>query len=75
MSNQNYSEFKSRTQNKNSGGPGVKTRKGAFGAEHDSPQKDSKTGWPKAPGQRSPSLNRVKFPIVKTVVNSDGVDM
>ena len=75
MSNQNYSEFKSRSQNKNSGGPGVKTRKGSFGAEHDSAHKDTKTSWPKASGGRFRSLNAVKFPIVKTVVNSDGVDM
>ena len=74
MSNQNYSEFKSRTQNKNVSKK-LTTREGAFGAEHDAQHKDTKTGWPKAPGQRSPSLNRVKFPIVKTVVNSDGVDM
>jgi hypothetical protein len=73
MANQNYSEV--RRANKNSAGPGVKTRKGEFGAEHDAAHKDSKTGWPKAPGGRSPSLNRVGFPIVKTVVNSDGVDM
>lgn len=74
MANQNYSEFKSRSQNKNSGGPGVSTRKGAFGVEHDAAHKDTKTGWPKAPGQRSKSLNAVKFPIVKVSVNNDGID-
>ena len=74
MSNQNYSEFASRSQNKNTSKK-LTTRKGSFGAEHDGPHKDSKIGWPKAPGQRTQSLNRVKFPIVKTVVNSDGVDM
>jgi hypothetical protein len=76
VSNQNYSEFKSRNANKNSAGPGVKARKGEYGAEHDAAHKDTKTSWPKAPGQRSPSLNRsAKFSIVKTVVNSDGVDV
>ncbi len=74
MSNQNYSEFSSRRQNKNVSKK-LSTRKGSFGAEHDGAHKDTKTSWPKAPGQRSPSLNRAGFPIVKTVVNSDGVDM
>ena len=74
MSNQNYSEFSERRANKNSAKK-LKFRKGHAGAEHDSPHKDAKTAWPKAPGPRSRSLNRVNFHIVKTVVNSDGVDM
>lgn len=74
MSNQNYSEFRSRNVNANKSKK-LSTRKGEFGAEHESAQKDSKTGWPKAPGQRSPSLNRVGFPLIKIAVNSDGVDV
>lgn len=74
MSNQNYSEFKSRRANKNKGAGGYKYRKGEYGAEHDGAQKDTLTKWPKAPGQRSPSLNRVGFPVVKSAVNLDGID-
>ena len=75
MSNQNYSEFKSRRQNKNRNAGGYAYRKGEKGAEHDGAQKDTKTAWPKAPGPRSPSLNRVGWPIVKSAVNSDGIDV
>jgi len=75
VSNQNYSEFKSRRQNKNSSGPGVKARKGHFGAEHDGAQKDDPINWPKPGPNWGTSLNRTaKFPIVKTRVVKDGVD-
>lgn len=74
MSNQNYSEHASRRANKNKGAGGYKYHKGSYGAEHDGPQKDTPTKWPKAPGQRSPSLNRAGFPIVKSSVVNDGID-
>ena len=75
MSNQNYSEFKTRRQNKNSGGPGVKSRKGHMGAEHDAAQTDDPKAWPKPGPNWGTSFNRaVKFPVVKTRVVKDGVD-
>ena len=75
MSNQNYSAFKSRAQNKNSGGPGVKTRKGSMGAEHDAAHKDTMTNWPKPGPNWGTSLNKTaKFPVIKTRVVKDGVD-
>lgn len=75
MSNANYN--KQTAAGYGSGtGSAPKLRKGHKGAEHDAAHKDTKTSWPKAPGQRSPSLNRAaKFPIVKSAVNSDGVDV
>ncbi len=75
MSNQNYSEFKSRRQNKNSGGPGVKAPKGSMGAEHGPAQKDTVKNWPKVGPTWGTSFNRtVKFPVVKTRVVKDGLD-
>ena len=74
MANQNYSEHASRRANKNKGAGGYSYRKGEDGAEHGGAQKDSLTKWPKAPGKRSPSLNRVGFPVVKSAVNLDGID-
>ena len=75
MSNQNYSEFKSRKQNKNSGGPGVKARKGAMGAEHGPAQKDDPMGWPDVKPHWGTSLNRgARFPVVKTHVVKKGLD-
>ena len=58
----------------NTGGPGYKYRKGERGAEHDGPQKDTVTKWPKAGGPRSPSMNKVGFPVIKFRVVSDGVE-
>ena len=74
MANQNYTEHASRRANKNKGAGDYKYRKGEYGAEHDGAQKDTMTKWPKAPGQRSPSLNRAGFPIVKSSVVNDGID-
>ncbi len=75
MSNQNYSEFKSRSANKNSKGPGVKARKGSKGAEHGPAQKDDPKAWPKPGPTWGTSLNRgVNFPVVKTRVVKWGVD-
>mgnify|MGYP001578510516 CR=1 FL=1 len=74
MSNQNYSEFKSRSQNKNHSKK-LTMRKGAYGAEHGSAQKDDPTGWPDVKPHWGTSLNRTaKFPVVKTGVVRKGVD-
>jgi hypothetical protein len=75
MANQNYSEFKVRSQNKNASGPGVRVKSGEYGDEHGSAHKDTPVSWPKAPGDRSPSLNAAGFPKVKAAVVADGVDL
>jgi hypothetical protein len=75
MANQNYSEFKSRKANKNSGGPGVTARKGSMGAEHGPAQKDDPKAWPKPGPTWGTSFNRaVNAPVVKTRVVKHGVD-
>ena len=75
MSNQNYSEFSERRQNKNRGAGGPKPRKGHMGSEHGSAQKDHVTSWPKPGPNWGTSLNRTaKFPVVKTRVVKDGLD-
>ncbi len=73
MSNQNYSEFSERRQNKNRNAGGPKSRKGSMGAEHDAPHKDNTVTWPGAPGKTGPNRNTVGFPQIKTVVACDGV--
>ena len=74
MSNANYN--KQTAAGYGSGkGSAPKARKGHFGAEHDSVQKDDPIKWPKVPSGGRPSINSgVKFPIVKTRVVSQNVD-
>ena len=71
MSNQNYSAFSSRTQNKNKSKK-LTFKSGSPGAEHDGSQKDTVTSWPAAPGPGRAKLPTA-VPVVKTVVVCDGV--
>lgn len=74
MSNQNYSAFSERKQNKNTS-KAYAYRKGVDGAERGGAQKDSTVTWPGAPGATRPNFNKTGAPQVKTVVVCDGVLM
>jgi hypothetical protein len=73
VSNQNYSAFKVRTQNKNVSKAYAFPKSGGPGAEHDPVHKDTITKWPMAGGKVRPPMPTAGFPEVKTRVVSDGV--